>query len=74
MITRSETKYEMNAKYAVDIDFDGASEAWKTNKILQGNRTYRYCCMAIDKERCCRKIVSPYEYCRRHIYLTVKNT
>ena len=75
MKTRSETKCEI---YSVDIDFDAASEAWKTNKISQGNGTYRYCCMAViskmnSQEKCSRKIVSPHEYCRRHICLT-KNT
>lgn len=32
MKTRSETKYENVAIYEVNIDFDAASQAWKSNK------------------------------------------
>ena len=28
--------------YEVNIDFDGASKAWKSNKISLGNGVYRY--------------------------------
>jgi len=73
MQTRSGTKYEMNAKYSVEIDFDMASEAWKMNKLSQGNGTYRYCCMAIQPTKCCRKIVSPNEYCRRHLSNNIRD-
>ena len=29
--------------YQVDIDFDAASTAWRSNKIYLGNGSYRYC-------------------------------
>lgn len=44
MKTRSQTKYEKSAIYEVNIDFDGASEAWKANKISIGNVSYKYLC------------------------------
>jgi len=65
MKTRSQTN-----EYTVDIDFDAASAAWKTNKILQGNGSYTYRCMAIVKsgEPCCQTRYQTNEYCRRHLY------
>ena len=30
--------------YEVNIDFDEASEAWKSNKKYMGNGTYKYVC------------------------------
>lgn len=57
MITRSQAKKEVqsyiydlaNKKqpkplYEVNIDFDEASEAWKSNKKYIGNGTYKYMC------------------------------
>ena len=42
MDTRSQTTYEKNALYEVNIDFDEASEAWRANKKYIGNGTYKY--------------------------------
>jgi len=42
MQTRSQTKYEALTKYEVNIDFDGASKAWKANKKSIGNGQYKY--------------------------------
>lgn len=42
---RSKTKKEL---YEVNIDFDGASRAWKKNKISIGNGSYKY---KTDKKR-----------------------
>jgi hypothetical protein len=57
MLTRSQAKKEVqeyiydfaNKKqpqplYEVNIDFDEASEAWKSNKKYMGNGTYKYKC------------------------------
>ena len=44
MNTRSQTKYNNSAKYAVEIDFDGASIEWKSNKKANGNGCYKYIC------------------------------
>jgi len=44
MKTRSQAKYENSALYEVNIDFDGASEAWKANKSSIGNGSYKYVC------------------------------
>lgn len=57
MITRSQAKKEVQAYiydlanncqtkplYEVNIDFDEASEAWKSNKKYIGNGTYKYMC------------------------------
>jgi len=40
--TRSQTNYEKNALYEVDIDFDEASKLWKSNKKSIGNGCYKY--------------------------------
>ena len=42
MNTRSQQNYENEALYEVNIDFDGASEAWKSNKKYIGNGSYKY--------------------------------
>ena len=42
MNTRSKTNYENNAPYSVNIDFDDASESWKSNKKRMGNGCYTY--------------------------------
>ena len=42
MNTRSQQNYENEAIYEVNIDFDGASEAWKSNKKYIGNGCYKY--------------------------------
>lgn len=42
MKTRSQTKYENSEIYQVNIDFDAASQAWKSNKKSIGNGSYRY--------------------------------
>lgn len=51
MRTRSQTmmlnnkraaKLAVKAELPVEIDFDGASESWKSNKIRLANGTYKY--------------------------------
>lgn len=65
MKTRSQTRLQT---YTVDIDFDGASEAWKANKIPKGNGTYAYRCSATKKDGtpCCQMVSGTSDYCKRH--------
>ena len=49
MNTRSQTKYNNSAKYAVEIDFDDASIAWKENKKSTRNGCYKYICYKKQK-------------------------
>jgi len=46
MQTRSQSA---NGKYEVNIDFDGASNAWKANKKSIGNGQYKYICPLLEK-------------------------
>ena len=83
MITRSKTKFEKSildfhgnnevkfekaVKFEVNIDFDGASEAWKANKISIGNGSYKYVCQKINKNNnnCKRKCLLGENYCKIH--------
>jgi hypothetical protein len=72
MQTRSQTLKQMHQisyQYVVNIDFDAASEAWKSNKISKGNGTYTYKCQAMKRDGCpCSQGVSGWsDYCRRHL-------
>ena len=68
MQTRSQTNYEKSAIYTVEIDFDGASEAWKSNKKSTGNGCYKYYCCGKTKygKPCNRLRLSGIYYCRNH--------
>jgi hypothetical protein len=66
--TRSETNYENAAIYEVNIDFDAASQAWKYNKKLIGNGSYRYLCCKI-KKTCNLTCVPGENYCNWHLKL-----
>lgn len=68
MKTRSQTKYENSAIYEVNIDFDGASEAWKANKRSIGNGSYKYVCAKRGKHgnMCISKCLPGEIYCRTH--------
>jgi hypothetical protein len=68
MKTRNQTKYEQSALFEVDIDFDYASEAWKSNKISIGNGSYKYVCKntGITGKSCTRKCLAGEEYCSTH--------
>jgi hypothetical protein len=69
MKTRSQTRYEISALYEVNIDFDGASEAWKANKRSIGNGSYRYVCAkrGIRNNMCIAKCLHGEIYCRTHL-------
>jgi len=68
MKTRSQTKYENSALYEVKIDFDAASEAWKSNKKSIGNGSYKYVCSKRGKNNncCIAKCLPGEDYCRVH--------
>ena len=77
MQTRSQTKSETTSQkiyepmiplYEVNIDFDGASEAWKFNKKYIGNGNYKYICcsMKANGEKCGIKCMLNENCCRRH--------
>ena len=68
MKTRSQTKQELIPRYTVDIDFDGASQAWRANKKLLPNCCYQYICgqVSISGKKCCRKPVGNTERCAIH--------
>ena len=69
MKTRSQTKYEKSVLYEVNIDFDGASEAWKANKKSIGNGMYKYVCCKKTKNgnNCILKCLPGENYCKRHL-------
>jgi hypothetical protein len=55
METRSQTRLLKNQEtlvleLEVNIDFDGASRAWKENKKYMGNGTYKYICSNLKKD------------------------
>jgi hypothetical protein len=71
MQTRSQTRSQQStnsALFQVDIDFDGASEAWKSNKKSTGNGCYKYVCQQITKYgTCCkRESLANSEFCKMH--------
>ena len=57
MNTRSQTKYNNSALYEVNIDFDEASAAWRSNKKPVGDGTFKYICCGITKtgNKCVRE-------------------
>jgi hypothetical protein len=69
MQTRSLTKYENVTIYEVNIDFDSASEIWKSNKISIGNGSYKYVCAkkGINNNMCIAKCLHGEIYCRTHL-------
>jgi len=66
MQTRSQSA---NGKYEVNIDFDGASAAWKANKKSIGNGQYKYICQAqskTSKKECKREAMKGCDVCKIH--------
>jgi len=68
MNTRSQTKYNNSALYEVNIDFDEASAAWRSNKKPVGDGTFKYICFGITKtgNKCVREPLQNSEYCKIH--------
>lgn len=58
----------MQPLYEVNIDFDEASKAWKSNKRSIGNGSYKYVCAKKGKNnKCCLSKCLPGEiYCKTH--------
>ena len=52
---------EEQKKYAVEIDFDEASRAWRVNKVLAGECNFAYKC-----DKCDRRSVKDSNYCGVH--------
>lgn len=50
----------MNQLYEVNIDFDGASKAWRQNKINLGGGQFAYKCLYIhsDGKQCHKPVAS----------------
>jgi len=71
MKTRSQTKQLtkeiQNVDFEVDIDFDGASEAWRSNKKSIGNGSYKYIC-SVEKngKKCGKSCYKELLYCWQH--------
>ena len=65
MKTRSQTKQVI---YDVNIDFDEASTAWKSNKKSSGNGCYTYVCCYISKtgKKCNKKPLLSCDFCKTH--------
>lgn len=74
MKTRSQTKSENSPLYEVNIDFDEASEAWKSNKRSIGNGSYKYVCSKKGKNNnCCLTKCLPGEiYCKTHFTMFIE--
>ena len=68
MKTRSQTIYENQALYEVDIDFDEASAAWRSNKKQMDNGMFKYICRGVTKtgNKCARQPLQNTEYCKTH--------
>jgi len=66
--TRSQSQLNQFPLYAVEIDFDAASEAWKKNKKSCGNGTYTYICGEITKSgsTCSKVRATGCNYCNVH--------
>jgi hypothetical protein len=53
--------------YEVNIDFDKASTAWRSNKKAVSNGCYKYICISVKKEvKCGRMCYKNLEYCWQH--------
>ena len=68
MKTRSQTKKLEKMEYEVNINFDEASECWKSNKKSIGNGSYRYVCCKRGKNNnlCIKKCLPGEDYCSVH--------
>jgi hypothetical protein len=81
MKTRSQTRKEVNTEvntvsiiesnervlYEVNIDFDEASRAWRSNKKSMGNGQYKYVCVSEKNGMNCGKVCyKDLSYCWPH--------
>jgi len=67
MYTRSKANHQLFEKN-VYIDFDEASDAWKSNKKSIGNGCYKYiCCQKTKQNKNCKRESLPSNiYCSIH--------
>ena len=76
MKTRSQTRIveESVGKYTVEIDVDGAREAWRANKKELPNCCYQYICgqVLITGKKCNRKPCKDNERCALHMKKVVR--
>ena len=63
-----EIQISLSKQYAVEIDFDGASEAWRENKKILPNGCYSY----IRRKKCSRKPLKDCNPTTTVIYSTVE--
>jgi hypothetical protein len=70
---KQELKKEADKKeniilYMVEIDFDEASECWKSNKKRVGNGCYKYVCCKKTKSgnQCKREAIQGLDCCNLH--------
>jgi hypothetical protein len=67
MNTRNKTRKEIPQLYEVNIDFDDASVAWRSNKKSVGNGCYKYICPAEKNGiKCGKTCYKESEYCWQH--------
>jgi hypothetical protein len=71
MFTRSQQNIE---KYAVDIDFNEASAAWRENKKSMPNGMFKYICGCPTKsgKKCIRTPKTGHKFCVFHIKKEIK--
>lgn len=68
MKTRSQVRQEKQQLYEVNIDFDAASAAWRSNKKSIGNGQYKYICTSVNKNNsvCGKSCYKDLSYCWQH--------
>lgn len=68
LLILDDNTYTSKPIYEVNIDFDAASEAWKSNKKYIGNGTYEYICEYITKKgtNCKRSVKHGLHFCCIH--------
>jgi hypothetical protein len=61
--------------FNVEIDFDDASKAWKSNKKSIGNGSYKYICTQKLKNgnSCSLQCLSGEIYCKTHLKMSKNN-
>ena len=66
--TSDRSKQDENGLYEVNIDFDDASSAWRSNKKSIGGGCYKYICEAKTQtgNNCNRQVISGCAYCKTH--------
>ena len=68
MKTRSITSLKNKPMYDVNINFDEASNLWRSNKKCIGNGSYKYICIQKTKSgnQCKREKMNDSCFCKMH--------